>query len=81
MEAGLLLPEGSGFSETIRWSMVAKEIKSVGYLAFPMITVNLSTYFLQIIFIMMISHMEKLALSSTAIATSLCAVSSFSVIV
>ncbi|KAL1307980.1 hypothetical protein AAHE18_17G073200 [Arachis hypogaea] len=80
MEAGLLLPEGSGFSETIRWSMVAKEIKSVGYLAFPMITVNLSTYFLQIIFIMMISHMEKLALSSTAIATSLCAVSSFSVI-
>ncbi|KAL4288147.1 hypothetical protein AHAS_Ahas19G0257100 [Arachis hypogaea] len=42
-----------------------------------MITVNLSTYFLQIISMMMVGHLGKLALSSTAIATSLCAVSGF----
>ncbi|XLT36644.1 hypothetical protein HN873_067936, partial [Arachis hypogaea] len=45
-----------------------------------LITINLSTYFLQIIFIMMVGHIEKFALSSTAIATSLCVVSGFSVI-
>ncbi|XP_020966772.1 protein DETOXIFICATION 14 isoform X4 [Arachis ipaensis] len=83
MEEGLLLkPKGEekGSLGTITWSVLAKEIKGVGYLALPMITVNLSTYFLQIISIMMVGHLGKLALSSTAIATSLCAVSGFSVI-
>ncbi|MED6127635.1 Protein DETOXIFICATION 14 [Stylosanthes scabra] len=86
MEEGLLLkPNGEEKGEDgslgiITWSVLAKEVKGVGYLALPMITVNLSTYFLQIISMMMVGHLGKLALSSTAIATSLCAVSGFSVI-
>ncbi|KAG4907562.1 hypothetical protein JHK84_056094 [Glycine max] len=56
------------------------EMKRVGYLAAPMITVTLSQYFLQIISMMMVGHLGKLALSSTAIAISLCAVSGFSLI-
>jgi len=56
-------------------------MKRVGYLAGPMITVTLSQYFLQIISMVMVGHLGKLALSSTAIAISLCAVSGFSLIV
>lgn len=83
MEKGLLekaYGEGEGRSG-ITWSVYAQEVKGVGYLALPMIAVNLSSYFLQIISIMMVGHLGKLALSSTAIAISLCAVSGFSVIV
>ena len=56
-------------------------MKRVGYLVGPMITVTLSQYFLQIISMVMVGHLGKLALSSTAIAISLCAVSGFSLIV
>ena len=56
-------------------------MKRVGYLAGPMITMTLSQYFLQIILMMMVGHLDKLALSSTVIAISLCAVSGFSLIV
>ncbi|KAJ7943066.1 Protein DETOXIFICATION [Quillaja saponaria] len=45
-----------------------------------MVAVNLSQYFLQIISMMMVGHLGKLALSSTAIAISLCAVSGCSVL-
>uniref|UniRef100_A0A0R0I6A5 Protein DETOXIFICATION n=1 Tax=Glycine max TaxID=3847 RepID=A0A0R0I6A5_SOYBN len=55
-------------------------MKRVGYLVGPMITVTLSQYFLQIISMVMVGHLGKLALSSTAIAISLCAVSGFSLI-
>ncbi|CAJ1977453.1 unnamed protein product [Sphenostylis stenocarpa] len=67
---------GSG----IAWSVFGREVKRVGYLAGPMVAVTLSHYFLQIISMMMVGHLGKLALSSTAIAISLCAVSGFSVI-
>ncbi|RDY01668.1 Protein DETOXIFICATION 12, partial [Mucuna pruriens] len=84
MEKGLLEndreadapPSGSA----ITWTVFAQEVKSVGYLAAPMITVTLSQYFLQIISMTMVGHLGKLPLSSTAIAISLCAVSGFSVI-
>jgi len=45
-------------------------MKRVGYLAGPMITMTLSQYFLQIILMMMVGLLGKLALSSTAIAIS-----------
>jgi len=85
MEKGLLIEkereEEEGGSGVIRWSVFGEEVKRVGYLAGPMVTVTLSQYFLQIISMMMVGHLGKLALSSTAIAISLCAVSGFSVIV
>ncbi|KAG4918790.1 hypothetical protein AAZX31_20G111400 [Glycine max] len=64
----------------MRWSVFGEEMKRVGYLAGPMINVTLSQYFLQIISMMMVGHLGKLVLSSTAIAISLCAVSGFSLI-
>ncbi|RZB89295.1 Protein DETOXIFICATION 12 isoform C [Glycine soja] len=62
------------------WTVFSLEMKRVGYLVGPMITVTLSQYFLQIISMVMVGHLGKLALSSTAIAISLCAVSGFSLI-
>jgi len=84
MEKGLLEKKGEvkdGGSGIIRWSVFGEEVKRVGYLAGPMIGVNLSQYFLQIISMMMVGRLGKLALSSTAIAISLCNVSGLSVIV
>ncbi|KAL5194823.1 Protein DETOXIFICATION 12 [Glycine soja] len=72
-------PENPSAS-AITWTVFSQEMKRVGYLAAPMITVTLSQYFLQIISMMMVGHLGKLALSSTAIAISLCAVSGFSLI-
>ncbi|KAK7852337.1 protein detoxification 14 [Quercus suber] len=66
---------------TCGWShgdQFVQEAKRIGYLAGPMVAVNLSQYFLQIISIMMVGHLSKLSLSSTAIAISLAAVSGFS---
>lgn len=57
------------------------EVRRLGYIAGPMVAVNLSQYFLQIISIMMVGHLGQLSLSSTAIAISFCAVSGFSLIV
>ncbi|OIV91086.1 hypothetical protein TanjilG_30308 [Lupinus angustifolius] len=67
-------------SGIITWSVFVQEVKDVCYLSAPMITVNLSEYFLQIISLMMVGHLGKLALSGTAIAISLCAVSGFSLL-
>ncbi|KAK8467380.1 hypothetical protein PHAVU_007G034600 [Phaseolus vulgaris] len=69
-----------GGSGIIRWRVFGEEVKRVGYLAGPMIGVILSQYFLQIISMVMVGRLGKLALSSTAIAISLCNVSGFSVI-
>ncbi|KAK2458644.1 Protein DETOXIFICATION 14 [Trifolium repens] len=75
MEKGLL---AKGGSDSITWGVFVQEVKDVCFLALPMISVTLSQYFLQIISLMMVGHLGKLALSSTAIAISLCAVSGFS---
>ncbi|XP_061351424.1 protein DETOXIFICATION 14-like [Gastrolobium bilobum] len=84
MENGLLEKdreaEIEGGRSGITWRVFVQEVKAVGYIAAPMITVTLSQYFLQIISMMMVGHLGKLALSSTAIAMSLCAVSGFSVL-
>ncbi|XP_045813455.1 protein DETOXIFICATION 14-like [Trifolium pratense] len=78
MEKGLLEKDIEGGSDSITWGVFVQEVKDVGFLALPMISVTLSQYFLQIISMMMVGHLGKLALSSTAIAISLCAVSGFS---
>ncbi|KAB1205628.1 MATE efflux family protein 8 [Morella rubra] len=82
MEKSLLLKEKDEKRDQgcsgITWSEFAQEAKRVGYLAGPMVAVNLSQYFLQIISIMMVGHLGELSLSSTAIAISLAAVSGFS---
>lgn len=83
MEKGLL-EKNNGETESgsviTTWTVFRQEMQSVGYIAVPMITVTLSQFFLQIISTMMVGHLGKLALSSTAIAISLCAVSGFSLI-
>jgi len=82
MEKGLSKKDKEGEDGSgITWGVFFQEVKDVGFLALPMIGVTLSQYFLQIISMMMIGHLGKLALSSTAIAISLCAVSGFSVLV
>ncbi|KAG2401260.1 Protein DETOXIFICATION 14 [Vigna angularis] len=84
MEEGLLEKKGEvedGGSGVIRWNVFGEEVKRVAYLAGPMVAVTLSQYFLQIISMMMVGRLGKLALSSTAIAISLCNVSGLSVIV
>ncbi|GMN38679.1 hypothetical protein TIFTF001_007917 [Ficus carica] len=68
------------FYGAIRNGVVVQEMKQLGYIAGPMVVVNLSQYFLQIISIMMVGHLGKLSLSSTAIAISFCAVSGFSLL-
>jgi MATE family multidrug resistance protein len=78
MEKGLL---EKGGSDSITWGVFVQEVKDVCFLALPMISVTLAQYFLQIISLMMVGHLGKLALSSTAIAISLCAVSGFSPLV
>lgn len=82
MEKGLLEKDREGeLGRSITWGLIVREVKDVGFLALPMITVTLSQYFLQIISMMMVGRLGKLALSSTAIAISLCGVSGFSLLV
>ncbi|XP_050374162.1 protein DETOXIFICATION 14-like isoform X2 [Argentina anserina] len=84
MEKGLLIKETKeenreegGFQ---RCGGFVREVKKLGYIAGPMVAVNLSQYFLQIISIMIVGHLGQLFLSSTAIAISFCAVTGFSLI-
>ncbi|KAF3431958.1 hypothetical protein FNV43_RR26694 [Rhamnella rubrinervis] len=71
--------ENDGFvGSTTRLRVFVEEVKRLGYIAGPMVAVNLSQYVLQIISIMTVGHLGSLSLSSTAIAVSLCAVSGFS---
>ncbi|XVF84476.1 hypothetical protein PTKIN_Ptkin17bG0039900 [Pterospermum kingtungense] len=56
------------------------EGKRIGYIAVPMVAVNFSQYFLQVISLMMVGHLGQLSLSSIAIAISFCAVTGFSLL-
>ncbi|KAF3431962.1 hypothetical protein FNV43_RR26698 [Rhamnella rubrinervis] len=70
--------ERDGFAgSTTRLGVFVEEVKRLGYIAGPMVAMDLSQYFLQIISIMMVGHLGTLSLSSTAIAVSVCAVSGF----
>ncbi|XP_020593904.1 protein DETOXIFICATION 14-like [Phalaenopsis equestris] len=56
------------------------EARRLGYLAGPMMGVTLSLYLVQVISSMMVGHLGELALSSSAIATSLSGVTGFSLL-
>lgn len=60
--------------QEVRWEVICREIKKIGYLAGPMAAVTLSQYLLQVISMMMVGHLGQLYLSSTAIAVSLATV-------
>ncbi|XP_015582735.1 protein DETOXIFICATION 14 isoform X1 [Ricinus communis] len=78
MEKELLLREGE--EEGISWRVLREEVKKMGYIAGPMVAVNVSHYFLQVMSVMMVGHLGELSLSSTAIAISFCAVTGFSLV-
>ncbi|CAI0393185.1 unnamed protein product [Linum tenue] len=65
----------------LTWSVFIQELKRLGYIAGPMVAVNLSQYLLQVISLMMVGHLGELELSSTAIAVSLSSVTGFSVLI
>lgn len=80
MEEGLLLPRGKDQRKG-SWQSFFQEVKRLSCIAGPMVAVNLSQLLLQIVSMMMVGHLGGLALSSTAIATSLAAVTGFSLFV
>ncbi|GAA0145840.1 transporter [Lithospermum erythrorhizon] len=88
MEAGgnidqSLLPrqENDNNSQHIfSWEGIGDEMKKLGYIAGPMVAVTISQYLLQIISVMMVGHLDELALSSTAVAVSIANVSGFSIL-
>ncbi|KAI0522801.1 hypothetical protein KFK09_005186 [Dendrobium nobile] len=59
---------------------VTAEARKLGYLAGPMVGVTLSLYLVQVTSSMMVGHLGELALSSSAIATSLSSVTGFSLL-
>ncbi|KAL7171063.1 hypothetical protein ACSBR2_035846 [Camellia fascicularis] len=81
MEEGLLLlkEEREGRRRWV-WGDVGEEVKRVGWIAAPMVVVTLSQNLLQVACTMMVGHLGKLALSSSAIAVSLAGVSGFSLL-
>ncbi|KAI3976600.1 hypothetical protein MKX01_008458 [Papaver californicum] len=84
MEEGLLLrarEEADGGKKSLTWGAFVEEAKKVGYIAGPMVAVNFSLQLIPVISMMMVGHLGELALSSTAMATSLCAVTGFSLLV
>ncbi|KAG9449024.1 hypothetical protein H6P81_008989 [Aristolochia fimbriata] len=64
----------------LRWSTFAEEVKRLGYLAGPMVTVTLFQYLQQVVCLMMVGHLGELSLSSAAIAVSLSGVTGFSLL-
>ncbi|XP_020683668.1 protein DETOXIFICATION 12 [Dendrobium catenatum] len=79
MEEGLLEREEG---RTVRgwYCDFTAEARRLGYLAGPMVGVTLSQYLVQVTSSMMVGHLGELALSSSAIATSLSSVTGFSVL-
>lgn len=82
MEESLLAEERrkSG-TLSLTWVTFTRELKRLGSLAGPMVAVTLTQYMLEVISMMMVGQLGELALSSTAIATSLSGATSFSLLV
>lgn len=82
MEDGLLSGEKISSSDRReRWSVMLEEMKWMAYFAGPMVAVGLSLFLLQNISLMIVGHLGKLYLSSTALAISFATVSGFSFLV
>ncbi|XP_074295591.1 protein DETOXIFICATION 12-like [Silene latifolia] len=62
----------------VRWRIIVDEMKTISWIAGPMMAVVLLQYMLQVISQMMAGHLGPLYLSSTAIAFSFCTVTGFS---
>ncbi|KAI3942840.1 hypothetical protein MKW92_049249 [Papaver armeniacum] len=60
------------------WGVFVQEAKVASYIGGPMVAVTLSMYLLQVVSMMMVGHLGELSLSSAALATSLCGVTGFS---
>ncbi|KAF5751877.1 hypothetical protein HS088_TW02G00896 [Tripterygium wilfordii] len=65
-------------SSSLTWEVFFEEVKRLGWIAAPMVAVNLSLFLLQVISMMMAGHLGELSLSSAAIAVSLSGVTGFS---
>ncbi|GKU90241.1 hypothetical protein SLEP1_g4254 [Rubroshorea leprosula] len=82
MKRGLLADEerreGLGL---VKLDEFVQEVNRIGYLAGPMVAVNFSQYFLQVISVIMVGHLGELSLSSSAIVISFCAVTGFCLLV
>uniref|UniRef100_A0A0D6QR75 Protein DETOXIFICATION n=1 Tax=Araucaria cunninghamii TaxID=56994 RepID=A0A0D6QR75_ARACU len=61
-------------------AVIWEEVRKQCWIAGPMVAVNLLQCFLQLISVMMVGHLDELALSSASIATSFAGVSGFSVL-
>ncbi|KAL0431352.1 UNVERIFIED_CONTAM: protein DETOXIFICATION 12 [Sesamum radiatum] len=59
---------------------LVQELKKVGYIAAPMVTVSVLQYLLQVVSVIMVGHLGQLTLSGVAIATSLTNVTGFSLL-
>jgi hypothetical protein len=64
-----------------KWSVVVKEVKTVSYVAAPMVAVTVLQYLLQVVSVMMVGHLDQLSLSGVSIATSFATVTGFSLLV
>ncbi|GLT28868.1 hypothetical protein SLA2020_037720 [Shorea laevis] len=75
-----LLPQEKEKTWGLTWSNFPEELKSVSYMAAPMVAVSFSMYVLQVISMMMVGHLDELSLSGVAIATSITNVTGFSLL-
>ncbi|XP_023644100.1 protein DETOXIFICATION 14 [Capsella rubella] len=79
-DKGLLVKSDGEEEEVREKDGFVREMKRLGYIAGPMVAVNLSMDFLQVISIVMVGHLGELFLSSTAIAVSFCSATGFSLV-
>lgn len=75
----ILLPEAE--KAVVGRKAFIGELKEVSYIALPMIVVTVSQYLLRTSPMLMLGHLGELPLSSASIATSLCNVTGYSVLV
>jgi hypothetical protein len=85
MEERLLLPEKRSNEGRERiaqtWREFTQEVKRLAYIAGPMVVTTTALNLLLVISNMMVGHLGELALSSSAIAISLCNVTGISLLV
>ncbi|KAL0332447.1 UNVERIFIED_CONTAM: protein DETOXIFICATION 14 [Sesamum calycinum] len=81
-EQPLLVQENKGTRSDFaaKWEVLSGEVYKVSWLVGPMIVVSVSQYLVRAVPMMMLGHLDELALSSAAIATSLSNVTGYSLI-
>ncbi|KAL0450040.1 UNVERIFIED_CONTAM: protein DETOXIFICATION 14 [Sesamum latifolium] len=81
-EQPLLIQENKGTRSDFaaKWEVLSGEVCRVSWLVGPMVVVSVSQYLVRAVPMMMLGHLDELALSSAAIATCLSNVTGFSLI-